>query len=72
MFQNPKTLWIEILVIVVVLGFLLFLLGRYIYRKRKGLPTGECACCASSKKGNNLVKQYNKKYNKNCCCCSDK
>ena len=61
MFQNPSTLWIEILVVVLVLSFLLFLLGRHLYRKRKGLPTGECACCGN--KGKNLVKQYHK-----CCC----
>ena len=64
MFQNLATLWIEILVVTLVISFLLFLLTRYIYRKIKGLPTGECACCASNKKGSNLVKQYNKKYKK--------
>lgn len=61
MFQNPSTLWIEIIVVVLVLSFLLFLLVRHLYRKRKGLPTGECACCQN--KGKNLVKQYHK-----CCC----
>lgn len=70
MFQNPDTLWIEILVVVLVLAFLLLLLIRYIYKKKKGLPTGECACCANSKKGNNLLKQYNKKYH-SCDCCKD-
>ena len=61
MFTNPNTLWIEILVVVLVLSFLLFLLGRHLFRKSKGLPTGECACCAN--KGKNLVKMYHK----NCC-----
>ena len=60
MFQNESTLWIEILVIVLVLSFIAFLVGRHFYRKKKGLPTGECACCASKK--NSLVKKYNKKY----------
>ena len=60
MFSNPNTLWIEILVVVLTLSFLLFLLGRYIYKKKKGLPTGECACCA--KKGKNLLNQYHKCY----------
>ena len=64
MFQNSDTLWIEIIVVVLVVAFLLFLLGRHFYRKHKGLPTGECACCAN--KGKNLVKQYHK------CCCKDK
>ena len=61
MFQNPNTLWIEILVVVLTLAFLLLLLGRYIYKKKHGLPTGECACCGN--KGKKLVKQYHK-----CCC----
>lgn len=71
MFQNPNTLWIEIIVLILVAAFLLFLIGRYIYRKRHNLPTGECACCASSKKGNSLVKNYKKKYKKNCCCSNE-
>ena len=62
MFSNPSTLWIEILVVVLTLSFLLFLLGRYIYKKKKGLPTGECACCAN--KGKNLVKMYHQLQNK--------
>ena len=68
MFKNPSTLWIEILVIALIIAFLSFLIIRYIYKKAKGLPTGECACCANKKKGNNLLKQYNKKYHKECCC----
>ena len=60
MFTNPDTLWIEILVVVLTLSFLLFLLGRSIYKKKNGLPTGECACCA--KKGRSLLNQYHKYY----------
>lgn len=60
MFTNPDTLWIEILVVIFIVAFLSFLIGRHFYRKKKGLPTGECACCASKK--NSLVKKYNKKY----------
>lgn len=60
MFTNPDTLWIEIIVLMVVLGFFGFLIGRYIYKKRHGIPTGECACCANKK--NALVKNYHKKY----------
>ena len=69
MFENPKTLWIEIVVVVLVIAFLLFLIGRHIYRKKNNLPTGECACCQNSKTGNSLLKAYNKKYKKNCNCC---
>ena len=62
MFTNPQTLWIEILVITFVALFLAFVLGRYIYKKIKHLPTGECECCHKSK--NQLLKEYHKKYQK--------
>ena len=66
MFQNPDTLWLEILVVVLTLAFLGFVIGRYIYKRIKHLPTGECACCHKSKK--QLLKEYHK-----CeCCCGDK
>lgn len=60
MFNNPNTLWIEIIVIVAVIAFLAGLTIRHFYRKKHDLPTGECACCSHSK--SNLVKQYHKKY----------
>lgn len=62
MFTNPQTLWIEILVITFVALFLAFVLGRYIYKKIKHLPTGECEYCHKSK--NQLLKEYHKKYQK--------
>ena len=58
MFENPDTLWIEILVIVTVVAFLATMLGVYIYKKTHHLPTGECACCHKSKK--QLLKEYRK------------
>lgn len=63
MFENPNTLWLEILVLVLVAVFLLGMLGIYVYKKSKGLPTGDCACCSHSK--SKLVKQYHKYYSKN-------
>lgn len=62
MFNNPQTLWIEILVIVLVVAFLVFVIARYIYKKVHHLPTGECECCHSKK--NKLVKDYHKQYSK--------
>ncbi len=62
MFQNPNTLWIEILVLVAVVAFLGFLIGRYIYKKKHNLPTGECSYCAKGK--NKMVKDYHKFYSK--------
>lgn len=62
MFNNPETLWIEILVIIIAIAFLGFVIGRYIYKKVNHLPTGECECCHKSSK--KLVNEYHKKYQK--------
>ena len=62
MFDNPETLWIEILVIAIVLAFLGIVLGRYIYKKTHHLPTGECECCHKSTK--QLLNEYHKNYQK--------
>ncbi len=53
---------VETIVIIAVISFLSFMVGRYIYRKIKKMPTGECQYCSHSK--NNLVKEYRKKYPK--------
>ena len=62
MFNNPSTLWIEILVITLVIEFLGFVLGKYIYKKIHHLPTGECECCHKSSK--ELLEEYHKRYSK--------
>lgn len=53
---------LEIIVIIVASSIVIGVLGRFIYKKVKHLPTGECASCSS--KGNNLLSQYRKKYKK--------
>ena len=58
MFENPNTIWIEIIVLVLVLAFLGTVIGTYIYKKIHHLPTGECACCHKSK--DQLLKEYHK------------
>lgn len=62
MFTNPNTLWIEILVVALTVAFLATIIGVYIYRKAKGLPTGECACCHKG------TKKLLNEYHKSCCC----
>lgn len=62
MFQNPDTLWIEILVIIAVIVFFGALIGVYAYKKTHHIPTGDCASCSAKKKA--LLKAYNKKYKK--------
>ena len=62
--NEAQILVLEILVITIVIGFFAFLIGRYIYKKVKGLPTGECAYCHKGSK--RLLKEYHK------WCCSNK
>ena len=62
MFNNPHTLWIEILVVIAVIAFLGIVIGRYIYKRVHHLPTGECECCHKSKK--QLLDEYHSCYSK--------
>ena len=61
--NETQILIFEIIVIGLTIAFLTTIIGRYIYKKVKGLPTGECACCHKSKK--KLLKEYHK------CCCKE-
>ena len=56
MFENPNTIWIEILVLVAIISFIAAIIGTYIYKKKHHLPVGECACCHKSTK--KLLKEY--------------
>jgi hypothetical protein len=58
----------EVLFIIVIISFVVFIFGREIYRKIKKLPSGECAGCHSRSK--KLLKEYHKKYGKKSCSCS--
>ena len=62
MFNNPDTLWIEILVVVATLIFLSAVIGGYIYKRVHHLPTGYCAYCHKSKK--QLLKEFYKEFPK--------
>ncbi|MGM9873697.1 MAG: hypothetical protein ACI31G_02090 [Bacilli bacterium] len=62
MFQNPKTLWIEILILVIATIFVVYIFGSLIYKKTKHLPTGECEMCHKSTK--KLLKKYRAYYGK--------
>lgn len=56
---------LEAVAITLTIGFFLLLIGNYVRKKIKGLPTGECACCHKSTK--KLLKKYHKRYsNKSC------
>ena len=59
MFQDPSTIWIEVLVLVAAISFVMLILGRYIYKKVHHMPTGDCVCCKINTK--KILKQYRKK-----------
>ena len=52
---------IEIIVIIVASLIVLSVLGTYLYKKAKHLPTGDCDCCSSK---SSLVKKDKHKYGK--------
>ncbi len=56
----------EIIVIIICVFIVGGVIGNYLYRKFKHLPTGECACCQkdSKKKQSKLLEEYHKKYHK--------
>lgn len=58
---------IEILVITFAVVFVASVVGTYIYKKVKRLPTGGCSECHSIS-GKKLVKEYHKTY----CTCGKK
>lgn len=52
---------IEIIVIAFTTLFVVSVIGTYVYKKVKHLPTGGCAECHSIS-GKKLVKEYHKTY----------
>ena len=40
----------DIVILVVVILVVGSIIGVYIYKRAKGLPTGECSCCSSKMK----------------------
>ena len=60
MFQSPEWIWLEILVIVLIIGFFATIIGVHIYKKVHHMPTGDCACCRKSKE--KMLKEYHKIY----------
>ena len=58
--SETGALILEIVVISASLALVIGLLSRYIYRRIKGLPVGECECCHKGSK--KLLKEYHKLY----------
>ena len=40
----------EIILIIVSASFVIFIFGRMIYKRIKGMPSEECGCCKSNMK----------------------
>jgi len=51
--------FIEILVIILASSYVFLILGRYIYKRAKHLPTGECSSCKLANLGQGLKEYYN-------------
>ncbi len=61
---------IEIIVMVGAILVVLLVIGTYIYKRYKGLPTGECAYCHSKKKVNKMVNSVRKELDEEKCHCN--
>ena len=59
---------IEIIVIIGAVAIVLGVLARYIYKKAKGIPTGECENCYNKKKTEKMFNNIRKELNKECMC----
>lgn len=52
---------IEIIVVIAAILIVGGVIGSYVYKRIKGLPTGECACC--QKKMKKAIKRMKKELN---------
>ncbi|MDD4103728.1 MAG: hypothetical protein PHU89_01800 [Bacilli bacterium] len=55
---------IEIVVIIVCVAIVGGVFGTWVYKKTKGLPTGDCESCGLIANKKKILKQYRKKYKK--------
>lgn len=60
MVYDVTSFWISFAVIFLVVAFFAALIGNYIYKKVKHIPTGTCAECHKNSK--KLIKEYHKLY----------
>ena len=67
-------IFVEILIIVFAISVVLFVVGSYIYKVVKKLPTGECCSCKKPKKMKMIVANARKELDneRNCNSCSCK
>ncbi|MBO7573405.1 MAG: hypothetical protein J6T25_01215 [Bacilli bacterium] len=56
--EQAVSILLAIICILFSLSLIGFLVGRYIYRRKHNLPTGDCECCCISTK--KILKKYHK------------
>lgn len=61
---------IDLIVILSILVIVSIIVGRYIYKRKNNLPTGECACCSSKNGVKRMLKNVQNEINKENCCCN--
>jgi len=64
---------IDIIILVVIVGIVLLILGIYVYKRIKKIPTGECSCCKSTTGAKRMFKSIKKELDeeKTCNCCNN-
>lgn len=55
---------IDIIILSVIVGIVLLIIGIYVYKRVKKLPTGECSCCKSTTGAKRMFKSIKKELDK--------
>ena len=48
---------IDIIILSVIVGIVLLIIGIYVYKRVKKIPTGECSCCKSTTGAKRMFKK---------------
>ncbi|MBQ4357102.1 MAG: hypothetical protein II788_03840 [Acholeplasmatales bacterium] len=59
---------IDIVILSVIVGIVLLIIGIYVYKRVKKLPTGECSCCKSTTGAKRMFKSIKKELDKEKAC----
>lgn len=51
---------IDIIILFVIVGIVLLIIGIYVYKRIKKMPTGECSCCKSTMGAKRMFKSIKK------------
>ena len=64
---------IDIIILSVIVGIVLLIIGIYVYKRVKKIPTGECSCCKSTTGAKRMFKSIKKELDKekSCNCNND-